>query len=124
LPQIESRDAGGLGSLLAASRAMSTAQVLGVNLPGITATPADIFISILKSRTMAYDVVKRFHLLDRYEVKFMQDARTRLEGVTRFAVTKEKVIKIMVEDKDPVLAAGMANFYGGAPGPTESDDGC
>jgi tyrosine-protein kinase Etk/Wzc len=96
--------------LLAASGAMSTAQTLGVNLPGMAATPADIFISILKSRTMADDVVKRFHLLDRYEVKFMQDARTRIEGVTRFEVTKEKVTKIMVEDKDPVLAAEMANF--------------
>lgn len=110
LPQLESRD-GGLGSLLAASSAMSTAQTLGVNLPGMTATPTDIFISILKSRTMADEVVKRFNLLDRYEVKFMQDARTKLEGITRIAVTKEKVIRVTIEDRDPALAAEMANFY-------------
>ncbi len=111
LPQLESKDAGGLGSLLAASGVANTAQTLGVNLPGMTATPTDIFISILKSRTMADDIVKRFNLKERYESKFMQDARSKLEGVTRFAVTKEKVIKITVEDKDPALAAEIANFY-------------
>ena len=111
LPQIEGRDSGGLGSLLAAGGAMSTAQALGVNLPGMTATPTDIFISILKSRTMADDVVKQFNLQDRYETKFMQDTRSRLEGVTRVAVTKEKVIKVTVEDKEPAVAAEMANFY-------------
>ncbi|HEY5626422.1 MAG TPA: Wzz/FepE/Etk N-terminal domain-containing protein, partial [Nitrospira sp.] len=111
LPQLDSRDAGGLGSLLGASGAISTAQALGVNLPGMTATPTDVFISILKSRTMADDVVKQFNLQARYEVKFMQDARSRLERATRFAVTKEKVIRITVEDQDPAFAAEVANFY-------------
>ncbi|HLZ34734.1 MAG TPA: GNVR domain-containing protein [Nitrospira sp.] len=111
LPQLESKDAGGLGSLLAASGVANTAQTLGVNLPGMTATPTDIFLSILKSRTMADDVVNRFSLKERYEAIFMQDARSKLEGVTRFAVTKEKVIKITVEDKDPAIAAAIANFY-------------
>jgi len=111
LPQLESRDAGGLGALLGASGALSTAQTLGVNLPGMTATPTDIFISMLKSRTMADDVVKRFNLQDRYEVKFMQDARVRLDSATRISVTKEKVIKVTVEDEDPVFAAEVANFY-------------
>ena len=111
LPQIEDRDSGGLGSLLAAGGAMSTAQALGVNLPGMTAPPTDIFLSILKSRTMADDVVKQFNLQDRYETTFMQDTRSRLEGVTRVAVNKEKVIKVTVEDKDPAVAAEMANFY-------------
>jgi uncharacterized protein involved in exopolysaccharide biosynthesis len=111
LPQLDSKDAGGLGMLLAASGMANTAQAVGVNLPGMTATPTDIFISILKSRTMADDVVKRFNLKERYEAKFMQDARTRLEGVTRLVVTKEKVIKITVEDSDPAMAAEIANFY-------------
>ena len=35
----------------------------------------------------------------------------RLEGATRIVVSKEKVIKVTVEDKDPQLASDIANFY-------------
>jgi uncharacterized protein involved in exopolysaccharide biosynthesis len=111
LPQLESNNALGLGAFLASSAAGNAAQSLGISLPGAPATPTDIFIAMLKSRIMADDVINRFNLMEYYEKKAMQDARVALENATRIIVTKEKVIKITVEDKDPQLAADIANFY-------------
>lgn len=111
LPQLESNPGLGLSSLLASSGSSSAVQTMGISLPGAPATPTDVFIAILKSRIMADDAIRRFGLMERYEKKLMQDARAALEGATRIAVTKEKAIKITVEDKDPQLAADIANFY-------------
>lgn len=111
LPTLESKEGGGLGALLAASGAGSTAQTLGIAIPGMPATPTDLFVAMLKSRVMADEVIKRFNLMDLYETKTMQDTRKALESDTKITVTKEKVIKITVEAKDPQLAADIANFY-------------
>ncbi len=111
LPQLDSKDAGGLGALLSATGAGGMAQNLGVALPGVPATPTDIFVAMLKSRIMADDVIKQFNLMEYYEAKTMQDARKALERATNIKVSKQKVINITVEDKDPQRAADIANFY-------------
>ena len=111
LPQLESNNGVGLGALFASGAASSAAQSLGISLPGSPATPTDIFTAMLKSRIMADDIIRRFNLMEHYETKTMHDARGSLEGATRIVVTKEKVIKVAVEDKDPQLASDIANFY-------------
>lgn len=111
LPSLDSKDASGLGALLAATGAGSAAQTLGISLPGAPATPTDLFVAMLKSRIMADDVIRQFSLMAYYEAKTMQDARKALEGDTTITVTKEKVVKITVQAKDPKLAADIANFY-------------
>ncbi len=113
LPQLESNTGlgMGLGALLGSSAAGSAAQSLGISLPGAPATPTDIFTAMLKSRIMADEVIRTFNLMERYEKKTMQETRLALENATRIVVSKEKVIKITVEDKDPQLAADIANFY-------------
>ena len=66
LPQLESKETGALGALLMATGAAGNmAQNLGVNLPGLPTTPTDVFVSILKSRVMADDVIAKFGLMDR-----------------------------------------------------------
>ena len=111
LPQLESNNGVGLGALFASGAASSAAQSLGISLPGSPATPTDVFTAMLKSRIMADDIIRRFDLMEQYETKTMHDARGSLEGATRIVVTKEKVIKVAVEDKDPQLASDIANFY-------------
>ncbi len=111
LPQLDSNEGGGLGALLAASGAASTAQSFGVSLPGLPATPTDIFAAMLTSRIMADEVIKQFNLMESYEAETMQDAREALEDATNIKVSKEKVITITVDSKDPQLASDMANFY-------------
>ena len=111
LPQLESNNGVGLGALFGSGAASSAAQSLGISLPGSPATPTDIFTAMLKSRIMADDIIRQFNLMEHYETKTMHDARGNLEGATRIVVTKEKVIKVAVEDKDPQLASDIANFY-------------
>ena len=118
LSQIDSKEGlGGLGSLLAlsgsggAGGAGALAQGLGITLPGMPATPTDIFVAMLKSRVMADEVIKQFDLMKVYEAKTRQDARKALASDTKIVVTKEKVIKVTVEARRPQLASDIANFY-------------
>ena len=117
LPQIDSKEGMGLGSLLAlsgsggAGGAGALAQGLGITLPGMPATPTDIFTAMLKSRIMADAVIKQFDLMKLYKAKTMKDARKDLESDTKITVSKEKVIKITVEAESPQLASDIANFY-------------
>lgn len=111
LPQLESKEGGMLAALLTSPAAGGMAQNLGLGLPSMPTTPTDVFVSILKSRVMADDVIAKFNLMDRYREKTMVDTRKELEDHLRITVTKEKVIKVAVEDIDPQIAADMANFY-------------
>jgi uncharacterized protein involved in exopolysaccharide biosynthesis len=111
LPQVGSQGTGSLVALLGVSEAGSAGQGLGIALPGMPATPTDLFVAMLKSRIMADDVIKQFNLTDYYGAKTKQDARKALESDTKIAVSKDKVIKIVVEAKGPGLAADITNFY-------------
>jgi capsule polysaccharide export protein KpsE/RkpR len=111
LPQLESNDAGSMAALLSLTGAGGAAQSLGISLPGAPATPTDIFIAILKSRTMADAAVKQFNLMDVYQSRTPEDARRDLQAATQISLTKEKVIKVTVEATSPQLAAELANFY-------------
>jgi len=60
---------------------------------------------------VARSVVARFGLQDRYRARYMEDAVKNLEELAVVSVSKEGVIAIAVEDRDPVVAAEMANFF-------------
>jgi uncharacterized protein involved in exopolysaccharide biosynthesis len=74
-------------------------------------TPADLYIGILKSRSIADSLVARFDLGRLYRARTLVDARKGLEGQVRFQTAKDGLIRITVEDRDPKRAAGIANGY-------------
>jgi tyrosine-protein kinase Etk/Wzc len=98
----------GLATALAASGIVQSFP--GLSIPSMT-PQRDIFVGILRSRTMAQDVVERFHLQQRYKAKYLGDAIGRLLRATTVALSKEGIISVKVEDTDPQLAADIANFY-------------
>ena len=98
----------GLASALAASGVAQA--VPGLSMALLT-PQRDVFVSLLKSRTMGQDVVQRFDLQERFQAPFLSDAIRRLSGMTTVTSTKEGVISVNVQDTDPQLAAEMANFY-------------
>ena len=73
--------------------------------------PNDQFIAFLRSNSVADAMIERFKLIERFESKFKQDARKDLEGVTKITSGKDGLISIEVDDKDPAVAAQMANAY-------------
>ncbi len=117
-------EAGGLGAALSASPLVGA---LGGSLEGLS-SPADKVLVLLKSRTVAEMVIRRFDLLHVfYEKKwdaqkgtwkegvkppFLEDAvRVLGKQVTTFKKGREGSITITVEWKDPKLAADIANYY-------------
>lgn len=91
--------AGQLGSLGAAGG------LVGLKSPG------DIYLGILQSRTVADDVIARFHLQDVYKSRKLSEAEKMLQLHTKFVVGKDTLIKISVSDGDPKRAANIANGF-------------
>ncbi len=71
-----------------------------------------MFIKVLQSRTVADHVIDRFHLHDRYNMRYSEDVRERLASRTSIVDDKKSgVIAITVRDRDGELARAMVNAY-------------
>ena len=73
--------------------------------------PADQYIAYLKTNSVQDALIERFKLMERYEVKFKDDARRRLSANSRIASGKDGLISIEVDDKDAQLSADIANAH-------------
>jgi tyrosine-protein kinase Etk/Wzc len=71
----------------------------------------DMYIGILKSRTVFDKIIDRFGLMKLYEVKYREDARKTLAGAVTTTSGKDSMIVVAVEDRDPRRAADMANAF-------------
>jgi tyrosine-protein kinase Etk/Wzc len=74
--------------------------------------PGEMYVALLHSRTVEDAMIQRFGLMARYRKKTMYDTRLALEQ--RSAATlgsRDGLIRISVEDRDPKLAAEIANAY-------------
>lgn len=76
-----------------------------------TRSPNEVYIGMLKSRTVADNLIQRFDLMRIYEEKYPSRARKKLEGLTNIISGKDAIITIEVEDEDPKRAAELANAY-------------
>ena len=74
--------------------------------------PGALFVTLLRSRTVADRLIARFALMPAYREKNAADCREILDQNTRIEATKEGVIVIQVDDRDPRRAAALANGYG------------
>lgn len=101
LGQLTSGSLGGLGSL---------ASLAGGSI-GLK-NPADMYVSLLKSRTVEDGMIRRFGLMQEYRDKRMSDARKDLEHrTTILAGPKDGLIRLSMEDANPARAAELANGY-------------
>jgi tyrosine-protein kinase Etk/Wzc len=74
-------------------------------------TPADLYISLMSSRTVADGLIAQFDLQRIYKVKNLTSARRALANRTRFISGKDVLIRISVDDGSPRFAAEIANAY-------------
>jgi uncharacterized protein involved in exopolysaccharide biosynthesis len=82
-----------------------TADLLGVR------NPSELFIAMLKSRTIADQLIKRFDLLAEFEVRYAADAQRRLERSRTISAGKEGIITVEVHGPNPKRAADLANAH-------------
>lgn len=71
----------------------------------------DMYIGILRSRTVFDRVVDRFELMKLYNVSYKEDARRALANAITATSGKDSLIVLAVEDRDPKRAADMANAF-------------
>jgi tyrosine-protein kinase Etk/Wzc len=82
----------------------------GLTLP-MMATPADVYVRMLQSRTVADSIIDRFNLMARYDTELRHYTYEALANHAKFRVTDEGLVEISFEDKDPRLAADVANAF-------------
>lgn len=76
------------------------------------ATKTDLYVTMLKSETLKDPLIDRFKLMQLYGAKFRANAYAALDGSAAVSTgKKDGVITIAVSDKDPKLAAAIANAY-------------
>ena len=73
--------------------------------------PNDLYVGMLKSRTVADNLISRFKLQEVYNEERHSDARKRLEKETTIVSGRDGIITIDVDDRDPKRAAELANGY-------------
>lgn len=75
--------------------------------------PNELYVGLLKSRTVLDRMIDRFDLMKGYRTRYRQNARKRLlDDVLSVRDDKKSgIITITVEEKDPKMAANMANAF-------------
>jgi len=73
--------------------------------------PSDLFVALLKSRSVEDAIVNQFDLRRVYWVKQYQEARKKLDSRSDISAGDEGLITISVSDRDPQRAANLANAY-------------
>lgn len=75
-------------------------------------TPTDMYVSLLKSRTVEDATIQRFGLMPEYRTKRLSDTRKVFENHANIvAGQKDGLIRITVEDRSATRAAELANGY-------------
>jgi tyrosine-protein kinase Etk/Wzc len=73
--------------------------------------PSDLYIGLLGSRTIADNLIGRFGLRELYRTKTLAATYDQLKSHSRFSSARDSLIRIEVEERDPKLAAALANGY-------------
>lgn len=90
-----------------------------LNIPGASASTSEIFVEILKSRSVAQGVLKRKYrykggeadLFEIWHVQSHEKAIRKLRDKSRIFANEQGIVTISVEMKDPELAAQVANAF-------------
>ncbi len=105
-PQQTSISSALLSQLGSSGLAMLAGSGMGVK------NPAEVYAALFQSRTVEDAVIQRFGLQARYRKKTMVETRRKFEKRTSVVLgPQDGLIRISVEDRDPVVAAAIANGY-------------
>jgi tyrosine-protein kinase Etk/Wzc len=73
--------------------------------------PSDVYVAMLKSRTVTDAIINRFDLKRLYGEDYLVDARKEFAKHISITTGRDGVITIDVEDREPKRAAEIANAY-------------
>ena len=87
---------------------------MGGGIMGVGKNPSDIYVTMIKSRSVEDELIKNFDLQRYYNKEYKVDTRKAFEKDLSVKAGKEGVIEIEYEHRDPVKAAAVANGVVGA----------
>jgi uncharacterized protein involved in exopolysaccharide biosynthesis len=73
--------------------------------------PSELYVGMLKSRTIADNLIARFDLGKVYDEDYISETRKRLTKETTISTGRDGIITVEVDDKDTKRAADLANGY-------------
>jgi tyrosine-protein kinase Etk/Wzc len=73
--------------------------------------PADLYVGLLKSRSISDRLIEHFELQKVYDIKLTSLVRSKLATNTSIVAGKDGLISVEVEDEIPARAAAIANAY-------------
>lgn len=98
-----------------AASALAQLGAMGGSIAGLAAgakTPDELYVALLKSRSVQDDLIAKFKLKQRYDTKLLETTRKKLSGNMVIASDKKTgLISVDADDKDPVFAAQLANAH-------------
>jgi uncharacterized protein involved in exopolysaccharide biosynthesis len=106
-------------TILPPQQSQSTAAALVSQLGGAAGlgslgglkTPNDLYVGMLKSRSVADAIINKFDLVKRYEADYRDEAIATLDENTEIKSGKDGLITIAVNDRDRARVAEIANSY-------------
>lgn len=98
---------GGAAAAMAQLGALASAAGVAAGLKN----PAEMYIGLLKSRTIADRMVDRFGMMNIPKIKTREDAREILERISGMGAGRDGLITIGVVTRIPRLSSDMANAY-------------
>ena len=105
LPPQKDSGGGGLSALLGQVGGLAGLAGGSLGLGG----GADLYLGILKSRSVADAVIKRLDLAKEFKTRSPDDTRKILESVVKVQAGKDGIISINADSKNPRMAAQLAN---------------
>lgn len=102
-PQKES--GGGISALIGQAGGLASLATGGLGGGG------DLYVGILKSRSVNDAVVERLDLVNHFKAENAEAARRSLEGAVKVQAGKDGIISITAEDKSPEMSSVLANTF-------------
>ena len=97
---------------MAAAALQSLGALAGAGAAAGIKNPADQYVALLRSTTVADRIIEAFDLDSVYEKEFREDTRKTLaDNVSISAAKTDGLIRVEVDDRDPRRAAAIANRY-------------
>ncbi len=102
------KESGGLSSMLGNMGGLASLAGISVGRNSM----GDLYVGMLKSRTISDAIIERFNLMDYYKWKTRSGAYKALAGKASFSLGKDDGFLIVsYQDKDPQFAAKVVNAY-------------
>lgn len=108
LPPQKDSGIGGLSALLSQAGGLAGMAAGGM---GMGSASTDLYIGILKSRSVTDAVIKKLNLQKEFKAKTIDDTRKKLGRVVKFKAGKDGIISIDADSKDSKKAALLANTF-------------